>query len=285
MQQPAQRLGYMHGYGPVHQLLSEDQEEALAIYALEKVDDAGVYIPEKERKQAVANAAALHTGSKPKDLVNAKKAFDTWLANRIPSKPSVVASQVGKPVKADSSVPVPKEAIPEQDDSSDFKEAEPASSIPFEAVASVAKAKKVKKSKPVSLSEFNQNTPSAPLNFGLAVSKAVGLPDPVAVVVKTKKSDAVIKKLEQWKPSQGHGGCSAFDLTTQDLQDIVDWASGKGKYFIKRGAGTGSYSSKDQLKIIHISVDDKASGKKATYHISANASALDALNVVSSDDY
>lgn len=47
--------------------------------------------------------------------------------------------------------------------------------------------------------------------------------------------------------------------------------------------GTGEYATKNQLKFIHRTVDHKASGKKATFHITIRQSVLDEINIESED--
>lgn len=96
---------------------------------------------------------------------------------------------------------------------------------------------------------------------------------PITPTVST--ADTIIGKLSEWKPSQGHGGFNArkYKPKVEDLQGVVDWANAKGKYFVKKGFGTGEYSSKQQLKVIHKTVVAPG-GKKATFHISVNSSVL-----------
>ena len=290
---------------PVMQLLSEEQEGELAAYALQKIDDASVYVPETVRKEAVSKIAAAHSGVKPRDLANAKTAFDQWLKAHIAeraaakaeaekNKAAVGASSSSGAASSSTSVdgsstaPAPTPPVKESSSSSGSA----ALSAPEKGASSGGPGSRPAKPKAVkmSLGEFRAITPStAPtLNFGAAAAKGATMPATTSVAPSkpaVKASAPVIAQLDAWKPSKGHGGCNGTSLSAADLQDIVDWADSKGKYFVKSGAGTGAYSDKLQLKIIHKTVDDKPSGKKATFHIRASEAALNGLSVERSDDY
>ena len=92
-------------------------------------------------------------------------------------------------------------------------------------------------------------------------------------------------KIQNWHPKAGHDGCNGSELSAAELQEIVDWATAQTtRYFVRKGAGTGNYAEKNQLKIIHRDTQFKVGAKNATYHITAKQAALDELKNVEADD-
>jgi hypothetical protein len=79
--------------------------------------------------------------------------------------------------------------------------------------------------------------------------------------------------LAAWKTSE-HGGKRATDLSVEEVREIVDFAthtwSRKNAVYIRRGAGSGEWSGKVQLKIIHVS-QTTSSGKRSTFHFTLSA--------------
>jgi hypothetical protein len=112
----------------------------------------------------------------------------------------------------------------------------------------------------------------------LTIASGFAIGASAAAVASVKNSALVIEKIREWKPSTGHGGFNAlrYKLTATDLDEVVTWAGSTGKYFVKKGNGTGSYAGKQQLKIIHKTVD-AGGGKKATFHIRVDAGELAAM--------
>jgi hypothetical protein len=98
------------------------------------------------------------------------------------------------------------------------------------------------------------------------------------------RAQDVIGRIEKWKASKGHVGMIAFQLSQDDLQEIVDWAATQSrKYAVGVGKGSGVYQDSCQLKIIHIQAPE-IDGKQPTFHITAREDSLRALNVPQLDD-
>jgi hypothetical protein len=145
-----------------------------------------------------------------------------------------------------------------------------------------AAAKKKKKPKPMSLSDFYKNT-QAPQKSSSQIWKGQPqtikmAPQPAAAVVKQSdsgKANEIIDKIKKWKQSS-HGGCDGKGLTHEEIMQIHEWAMGqkteKGnqKYSVIFGQGSGSFAGGYQMKIIGFnSLTSSAGGetKNATFHI------------------
>lgn len=103
---------------------------------------------------------------------------------------------------------------------------------------------------------------------------------PSAKAKDDQTAQTLIAQVKAWKPSEGHSGSNTTSLkpSADDLMQVVNWALSTGKYFVKKGLGTGDYADKPQLKIIHKTVV-AAGGKKATYHFRVKESVLAALEL------
>ncbi len=175
-------------------------------------------------------------------------------------------------------LPLPPQDDPEEDVPNTTKQTQ--SQPPSE-----KKEKKKKEKKVYSLGEVGEKfkDEAKPLDYLGVVQNNNNLPPPITTTTQEDRSSPIISKIRSWYPSQGHSGCRAMNLTTDDLQKIVDWALNENtKYFVKKGRGTGEYSERNQLKVIHKQV--KAGGKNATYHITVRQEQLDGVGVEESDE-
>ena len=148
---------------------------------------------------------------------------------------------------------------------------------------------KKKKPQKMSLGEFYAQTPAPkPVSAWSAPLPAAGLvgisvPSSAVGVVAAPDVSAYTSALEGWSPGAGHGGKRGTTLSTAEARAIVAYVesgySRSGKVFVGKGAGSGEWADKVQLKVIHKTAT-VGGGKKATYHITLKDSVYAALSEV-----
>jgi hypothetical protein len=251
------------------QLLSDEQREKFLEYANEKFEEKFNWLDTKWVTAKVNEIADQYPGQKPKDLTNAKGAFDKALVAKFAEREKTLPG----PVEEE------KKSAPPVQDSKSQQPAQPPQ-MP------VNSTKKQDKAQPMSLGDFQSmvKTTAPKMGYGEAAKTGKQVVEVTTSPATTKVSDGVnwlIGKIESWKPSQGHDGVSGIGrgLTIEDLNQFVEWVKTKNKYFITKGEGTGDYSAKNQLKIIHKTLFDGVSGKNVTYHITLPEKLLDKLDV------
>ena len=149
-----------------------------------------------------------------------------------------------------------------------------------------AAAKKRKKPKPMSLSDFHKNTQApqmTPSQIWNGQPQTVKMaPPPGANVVKqydSGKVNEIIDKIKKWNQSS-HDGCDGKGLTHEGIMQICEWAeskktkNGNQKYSVIFGQGSGSFAGGYQMKIIGFNSLTSSAGsetKNATFHITIDA--------------
>lgn len=198
--------------------------------------------------------------------------------------PSPATGAVGPPPIASASAPTREPEVkqkPEAEHSDDSDEETKKPSAP-----SPKKAPKAPRFVPLDLSsvpmpsKWTGNVPSA-------VSKP---PSANVISVPTPQSSRVSEctvALERWSPN-AHGGRRATNLTLTEAQQVVAYAQNdygrSGKVFVIKGAGSGDYAERFQLKIVHKHQTIAGSNKKATFHITLSDSVFEQLNLAQSDE-
>jgi hypothetical protein len=132
---------------------------------------------------------------------------------------------------------------------------------------------------------------STPSKWTGTVSAAVTQAPTGHVVAAPKPKSASVTTcttaLAAWSP-QAHGGRRATDLTLADAQEVVGYAryeyKRRNSVFIIKGAGSGEYAERVQLKIVHKQQHAPGSNKKATFHLTLRQDVFDQLNLTESDE-
>jgi hypothetical protein len=266
------------GGGRGVQLLSEDDEALLDAYIEEKNNEHDLNLKATECLQKRIELSAKYEKGKKNGLKDAKRDVDTWIKGLLEKRAQRLAELLEKQREKNQTKEKDEQKAKQEHKAKESDE--PDDSTSSISTPSSSTGSKKKTFSPLDLSQVNM----APLTgFASIAKQSASLPQPVSTATPVSNAKPIISKVKSWKPSQGHDGCSATTLTTAELQEIVDWAASEStKYFVKKGAGTGSYSAKNQLKIIH-KVVVASGGKNATYHITADTSALGALQIEEED--
>jgi hypothetical protein len=217
-------------------------------------------------------------------LAAVKKSVDAAAAAQLraatPSPPAIVPPQASPPASGSSSKAVPKEEqLPEaefSDESEEEGEKQSAEKAPEKP------SSKKKRAKFVPFKAPSGPPPSvwsgqAPASLAQPPSVSVASSSPQRSVNVTACTSA----LESWSPT-AHGGRRATNLTLAEAQDVVYYAEHtygrRDKVFVFKGAGSGEYADRVQLKIVHKTVT-VGGGKKATFHITLSQNVYDQLTV------
>ncbi len=247
------------------QLLTDEQIAQLREYINDQEIQVG-YSPQVSQVDAqIEILKQNHKGEKPRDLQNAKAQALIWLqglkqqqdlAFAAAPKPGPVETK--KPQAAKPTAAEKKQKGQEKKKKKHDKQ----------------EAKELEQQQLMAQVEAEAN--SAPLPSYLAVSSQY-LP-PVEKKVTAPENpvfQGVLDRLYGWSPVK-HDGCSGTQLSKTEIQQIADEHKNLANYYCIKGEGSGAYTNKYQLKIIHrVQMDG---GKHCTFHITLTPKQYEDVN-------